>query len=129
MKQEPKAGRMTASFEQIAYSNMLVVEALVELLVEKGALTNQELLNRIQRLKQQTSVNRAAPENAAGAAPEPPGARVALVSLEDLVSANMIAVEALLALLVDKAFLSEAEMEELLGELRSKASKTFLRKQ
>ena len=78
MKQEPKAERVTASFEQIAYSNMLVVEALVELLVEKGALTNQELLDRIQKLKHQTRVNLAAPGNEGMAAP---GARVALVAL------------------------------------------------
>jgi hypothetical protein len=126
MNQEPKAGRVTASFEQIAYSNMLVVEALVELLVEKGALTNQELLDRIQKLKHQTRVNLAAQGNEGMAAP---GERVALVAVEDLVSANMIAVEALLALLVDKAFLTEAEMEELLGDLKRKASKTLLRKQ
>ncbi len=126
MAQEPKAGQVTASFEQIAYSNMLVVQALVELLVEKGALTNQELLDRIQKLKPETRVNLAATGNEGTGVP---GARVALVAVEDLVSANMIAVEALLALLVDKAFLTEAEMEELLGELKRKASKTLLRKQ
>lgn len=126
MPQKPKAGQVTASFEQIAYSNMLVVQALVELLVEKGALTNQELLDRIQKLKHQTRVNLAAIGNEGTAVP---GARVALVALEDLVSANMIAVEALLALLVDKAFLTEAEMEELLGDLKRKASKTLLREQ
>ncbi len=126
MPQEPKAGQVTASFEQIAYSNMLVVQALVELLVEKGALTNQELLDRIQKLKHQTRVNLVSTGNEGTAVP---GARVALVALEDLVSANMIAVEALLALLVDKAFLTEAEMEELLGDLKRKASKTLLRKQ
>ena len=41
--------RQTVSFEELAYSNMLQVQALVELLEEKGLLTRREVLERIKQ--------------------------------------------------------------------------------
>ena len=54
MGQDSKQERATASFEQLAYSNMLIVQALVELLSEKGLLQQQEVLDRIKKLKQES---------------------------------------------------------------------------
>ena len=41
--------RQPASFEELAYSNMLTLNALVELLDEKGLLGKQEALERAKR--------------------------------------------------------------------------------
>jgi hypothetical protein len=57
MKEDPKSGRMTVSFEELAYSNMLVVEALIQLLVEKGVMTRSEMETRVIKLKSETKVN------------------------------------------------------------------------
>lgn len=57
MKEDPKTGRMTVSFEELAYSNMVVVEALVQLLTEKGVLTREEIAARVVQVKGQTNVN------------------------------------------------------------------------
>jgi hypothetical protein len=46
-------GRKTVSFGELAYSNMLIIQALVELLAEKGVLTQKEVMERVQRLKQE----------------------------------------------------------------------------
>ena len=48
MKGPPK--RLTVTFEQLAYSNMLTLNALVELLIEKGVLSKPEILERIRKL-------------------------------------------------------------------------------
>jgi len=50
--------RQTVSFEERAYSNMLTLNALVELLSEKGLLTKQEILERVKQLQSQTQVKR-----------------------------------------------------------------------
>jgi len=47
--------RETVTVEELAYSTMLQVQALVELLSEKGWLTKQEVLERVKRLQQQTA--------------------------------------------------------------------------
>lgn len=49
--------RTTVSFEELAYSNMIVVEALVELLTEKGLLSRKEIKERVKKLKRETTVN------------------------------------------------------------------------
>jgi len=49
--------RTTVSFEELAYSNMIVVEALVELLTEKGLLSRLEIEERVKKLKRETTVN------------------------------------------------------------------------
>ncbi len=64
MREDPKSGRMTLSFEELAYSNMLVVEALIQLLVEKGVMTRSEMETRVIRLKSETKVNFAMPPTA-----------------------------------------------------------------
>jgi len=43
--------RQTVSFEELAYSTMLQVQALVELLEEKGFLTQHEVLERVKQLQ------------------------------------------------------------------------------
>jgi hypothetical protein len=43
MKQPPK--RPTVAFEQLCYSNMLTLNALVELLTEKRVLSKPEILS------------------------------------------------------------------------------------
>jgi hypothetical protein len=56
MPESAKSNRDAVSFEELAYSNMLVVQALVELLAEKGILSEQEVLGRVQKLKQEARV-------------------------------------------------------------------------
>lgn len=46
--------RVTVGVEELAYSNMMTMNALVELLEEKGVVTKQEVLDRIKRLQQQS---------------------------------------------------------------------------
>ena len=54
VKQPPK--RPTVTFEQLSYSNMLTLNALVELLTEKGVLTRPEIIERIKKLQGETKV-------------------------------------------------------------------------
>ncbi len=56
MKEDPKTGRVSASFEELALYNMLLVESLVELLVEKGMLDGDEIRQRVKKLKSETSL-------------------------------------------------------------------------
>jgi hypothetical protein len=49
MASEPK--RQTVNFEELAFSNMMTLNALVELLDEKGVLTREEVLIRIRLLR------------------------------------------------------------------------------
>lgn len=51
------AGRQTVTFEQLSYSNMLTINALIELLTEKGVLTQAEILERIKKLQGETKVS------------------------------------------------------------------------
>lgn len=48
-----EGNRQTVSFEELAYSNMLTLNALVELLTEKGLLSKQEILERAKQLQTQ----------------------------------------------------------------------------
>ncbi len=48
-----KNDRATVRVENLAYSNMLTLNALVELLDERGILTKQEVLERIKRLREE----------------------------------------------------------------------------
>jgi hypothetical protein len=52
LKGPPK--RLTVTFEQLTYSNMLTLNALVELLTEKGVLSKPEILERIKKLQSET---------------------------------------------------------------------------
>lgn len=48
-----ESNRKTVSFEEMTYSNMLTVNALVELLNEKGIVNKAEVLQRIKELQSQ----------------------------------------------------------------------------
>ena len=50
--------RQTLTYEELAYSTMLQVQALVELLHEKGLLTKQEVLERVKKLQTETARRR-----------------------------------------------------------------------
>ena len=53
-----EGNRETITFEELAYSNMLTLNALVELLAEKGLLSKQEVLDRVRQLQSQAQVKR-----------------------------------------------------------------------
>lgn len=57
-----KDGSVTASIEEIAHYNMLMTEAIFELLAEKGILTGTEVKERIQKLKAETKLNYRRPQ-------------------------------------------------------------------
>jgi hypothetical protein len=46
--------RQAVSFEELAYSNMLTLNALIELLDEKGLICKTEILERVKQLQAQT---------------------------------------------------------------------------
>ncbi len=48
MGEPPK--RSTVTFEQLTYSNMLTLNAPIELLNEKGVLSKHEILGRVRKL-------------------------------------------------------------------------------
>lgn len=52
-----QASHQTVTFEQLRYSNMLTLNALVELLTEKGVLSKSEILGRIKKLQSETRVS------------------------------------------------------------------------
>ena len=54
VKEPPR--RQAVTLEEIAYSNMLTLNALVELLSEKGVLTKPEILKRIKKLQSESKV-------------------------------------------------------------------------
>ena len=43
--------RKTITYEEIAYSNMMSIEALVSLLTRKGIITEQEILDELKAIK------------------------------------------------------------------------------
>lgn len=45
------AERKTVSFEELSYSNMLTLTALVDLLDEKGVVEKNEILDRVKRIQ------------------------------------------------------------------------------
>lgn len=57
MKDNPVTGRTQVSFEELAYSNLVVVEALVQLLKEKGLLTHEEIVRKVQEVKATPKMN------------------------------------------------------------------------
>ena len=50
--------RQAVSFEELAYSNMLTLNALIELLDEKGLIGKKEILERVKRLQGQTQLRK-----------------------------------------------------------------------
>ncbi len=57
MQEDLNAGQITASFRELVYSNMLMVEAVVELLVEKNVITGDEVIKTVKKLKEQATLN------------------------------------------------------------------------
>jgi len=43
--------RKTITYEEIAYSNMMSIEALVSLLTRKGLITKQEIMDELKAIK------------------------------------------------------------------------------
>jgi hypothetical protein len=43
--------RKTVTYEEIAYSNMMSIEALVSLLTRKGLITQQEILDELKAVR------------------------------------------------------------------------------
>ena len=54
---DSKEGSSAVSVEMIAYQNMLLTEAIFEILAEKNILTGVEVLERIKKLKAETKLN------------------------------------------------------------------------
>ena len=52
-----KEGSVTASIEEIAHYNMLLTEAIFELLTEKDTLSGAEVLDRVKNLRAEAKVN------------------------------------------------------------------------
>ena len=57
MTVDKPAKRQAVTFEQLSYSNMLTLNALVELLTEKGVLTTPKIVERVKKLQSQTKVS------------------------------------------------------------------------
>ena len=57
MMEEKKTEGVTTSIEELALYNMLLSEAIYELLADKGVLNRAEVTERIKKLKRETKVN------------------------------------------------------------------------
>lgn len=57
MHQDNKTGEVTTSIEELAVYNMLLTEAIYEILADKGILSRAEVTERIKKLKSETKVN------------------------------------------------------------------------
>ena len=53
---ETKDGNVTASIEELAHYNMLLTEAIFELLAEKDILSGAEVKERVAKLKAETKL-------------------------------------------------------------------------
>lgn len=54
---DTKEGKVTASVEEIAHYNMILTEAIYELLADKGIISKEEVVERVRKLKTETTVN------------------------------------------------------------------------
>jgi hypothetical protein len=57
MKTDAKSGKVTATIEEVARYNMVLTEAILELLAERGILSGEEVLERVEKLKSETTLN------------------------------------------------------------------------
>ncbi len=62
MQADPETGRVTATIEELAYYNMFLVEAIFELLAEKGILNGEEVKGRVKKLRDETKINLRRPQ-------------------------------------------------------------------
>ncbi len=56
MERDEKTGKVTTTIQEVAYYNMFLTEAILELLAEKGILTGEEVLGRVKKLKNESPV-------------------------------------------------------------------------
>ena len=56
MKHDDKTGTITTTIQEVAYDNMFLTEAMLELLAERGILTGEEVLERVKKLKKECPV-------------------------------------------------------------------------
>jgi hypothetical protein len=56
MKHDDKTGTVTTTIQEVAYYNMFLTEAILELLAERGILTGEEVLERVKKLKSESPV-------------------------------------------------------------------------
>jgi len=61
MQHDEKTGEVTSSIEELAIYNMLLSEALFEILADKGLITRAEVTERIKKLKSETKINLSRP--------------------------------------------------------------------
>jgi hypothetical protein len=54
----PSHNLRAVTVEELTYSNMIQLQALIELLTEKGLLAQQEILDRIKRLEAEVAIKR-----------------------------------------------------------------------
>ena len=54
---DAKEGKVTASVEELAQYNMILTEAIYELLADKGIVSKEEVVDRVRKLKAETTVN------------------------------------------------------------------------
>ena len=59
MEQDEKTGKVMTTIQEVAYYNMFLTEAILELLAEKGILTGEEVLERVKKLKSESPGDRA----------------------------------------------------------------------
>ncbi len=50
--------RKREAFAVVTYSNMLTLNALIQLLIQKGVLTEKEILDRVNQLEKQTQAEK-----------------------------------------------------------------------
>jgi hypothetical protein len=50
---QPKQQQQTARFEELAYSNMLQIQAIIELLNEKRLISQEEILEKVRTIQVQ----------------------------------------------------------------------------
>ena len=53
---ESKDGKVKASIEEVATYSMLLTEAIYELLADKGIITKEEVMERVHKLKDETTM-------------------------------------------------------------------------
>jgi len=57
MDEDPKTGRVTMSIEKIAIHNLVLVQTLLELLVERGVLDGDEVKERLKKVMAEKSLD------------------------------------------------------------------------
>ena len=64
MDYDPKSGELISTLEEISLYNMMLTEAMYQILSDKGILTRAEVTERINKLKSETKVNIRHPKSA-----------------------------------------------------------------